>query len=360
MYETFADGVYWDNFFLQPSYVPSEAGGPGYVDDDGKPRPGVNLMGFRSLAKRNAVMMHMLGKRPVSYLHMTNTNIVPMLSFGTINLDWEWRDHGGDLQDRLGADQDTALILAQSVGLQSGNISVAINRFNAHGGKSQEWLMRTAMAVCFPHEMKIQQGTAELSFAQTQLTKFGYGEPDCKVYRYWEDGFPLKVKGANVHALVLARDGKAMLAVGNYGSEATSAAASVVAGQPAPTLQEYDAAQLTGKGGAAMAASGGAKAGSEIYTVTLTLDLKALGLPKTANAFDVELKAGRKKSEDLSGVKTQDTSAGAKNPEKPLAKKEAATATPDGGKDNFTLKRKAPGVFELRIARHDFALIQVE
>lgn len=290
MLETFADGIYWDNFFLQPCYVPAEAGGPGYVDDDGKLRPGVNLMAFRSLVRRNAVMMYRMGKRPLTYLHMTNTNVVPMLSFGTLDLDWEWRDQGEqakqDLQDRLGADQDTGLILAQSLGLKAGNISVAIDRFTppANSGVTRDWLFRTVMAVCLPHEIKVYQGTQEVSFVQEQLAAFGYGRPECKVYRYWEDGFPLAAEGANTHALVLSRGAKALLAIGNYGPERQQ-------GQPAPAQKEY--------------------------TVTLKLDLKTLGLPDGARAFNVE-------------------------------------------KNRAELARTAPGVFTLPIRHHDFALVAVE
>ncbi|MBF0244404.1 MAG: hypothetical protein HQL31_03935, partial [Planctomycetes bacterium] len=196
MFETFADGVYWDNMFLRDSRVPVEAGGPAYVDDAGRLQPGVNLMAFRQLVRRTATMMHVMGKRPLTYIHMTNVNMVPMLSFGTLNLDWEWRDQGAmatkDLQDRLGADADTGLILAQSLGLQTGNISVGISRFETPKGSpiKREWLFRTVMAVCLPHEIKIDSGTKEVVFVQQQLARFGYGQPDCKVYRYWEEDFP--------------------------------------------------------------------------------------------------------------------------------------------------------------------------
>ena len=299
MLETFADGIYWDNFFLRPCYIPAEAGGPGYVDDDGKLRPGVNLMAFRDLTKRTAVMMHQMGKRPLIYIHMTNTNIVPMLSFGTLNLDWEWRDLGDwakkDLQDRLGADEDTALILAQSLGLQAGNISVAIDRFRppADSGVTREWLFRTVMAVCLPHEIKVYQGTREVSQVQNQLAEFGYGQADCRVYRYWEEGYPLAADGAKVRALVLARGGKAMLAVGSYGD-----------------------------GGEAM----------------LKLDLESLGLDKTARAFDAEQLARNQEA----------VASGKAPPEDSPARRRAE------------LKRTGPGEFVLPIRKHDFALILVE
>jgi hypothetical protein len=292
MLETFADGIYWDNFFLQPNYAPAGAGGPGYVDDDGRPRAGVNLMGFRDLVRRTATMMHVMGKRPMTYIHMTNVNIVPMLSFGTANLDWEWRMWGRekdmDVQDRISLDE----ILAQSLGLQSGNLPVAIYGMTIQG----DWLFRTLIAACVPHEIRIFKGygSPDVSFVQNELARFGYGMPDCHVFRYWDEGFPLKTEGAEMRALVLVRGGKAMIALGNFGPSGAAA--------PAERQEK-----------------------PESYTVRVQLDLASLGIAESAQAWDLELKAGRKK---------------AKNP--------------------GPLKRLAAGVFELEIAHHDFALIVVE
>ncbi len=221
MYAKWADGIYWDNFFLTADYVPDEVGGPGYVGDDGRLHPGVRLSGFRQLAKRNAVMMHQMGKRPLEWVHMTNVNIVPFLSFATINYDWEWRDLGAfatkDLQDRLGCDGNTSLILAMSTGLQSGNIGVACDRFTPpkDSNVARKWLVRTVLAVCLPHEMKFHAGDA--AFATKLLEDFGYGLDDCKVYRYWEPNAPLVATGADVRALVLGRGARAMLVVGSFG-----------------------------------------------------------------------------------------------------------------------------------------------
>ncbi len=357
MFETFADGVYWDNMFLRDSRIPVEAGGPAYVDDAGKLQPGVNLMAFRNLVRRTAVMMHVMGKRPLTFIHMTNVNMVPMLSFGTLNLDWEWRDQGHwgnkDLQDRM----DLDLILTQSLGLQAGNVSVGItaNILKGGGGVSREWLNRTAMAVCIPHEIKVYQGTPEVSFVQEQLAKFGYGQADCKVYRYWEPGFPLKAEGANMRALVLSRGGKALIAVGNYGLQQASETVGATTATQGESLEDYDAAQrgLKKPENEKKAADETVKA--ETYTVHLKLDLAALGLPEGVQAHDVEIKAGKTKTENLRAI------------QKPAvaATMEMKGDTEDLGLkleeegDRSLLKRVAPGVFEFQITTHDFALIEV-
>ncbi len=219
MLESFADGIYWDNFFFKANYNPVP--GPGYIGDDGILHPGVSLFAFRNLTKRCAIMQYEMGMRPISFIHMTNVNCVPILSFGAINFDWEWRDQGDyavkDLQDRLDVDNDTSLILAASTGLQTGNISVAIDRFNppANSGVTREWLERTVLAVCLPHEIKPQ--CWDCGWAIDLLEKFGYGQPDCQVYRYWEPGQPIATSGVNVKTLVLQRGKQALVIVGSFG-----------------------------------------------------------------------------------------------------------------------------------------------
>lgn len=49
------------------------ADGPGYVNDEGELRPGVNLFAWRDLLKRTAVLQHELGlKSTMIWTHMTN------------------------------------------------------------------------------------------------------------------------------------------------------------------------------------------------------------------------------------------------------------------------------------------------
>jgi len=214
MLETFADGVYYDDYFLSPNYAPD---GPGYVADDGTLRPGVNIFAFRELTKRTAVLQHQLGHRPLIFIHMTNANLIPLLSFGTILLDHEWRDQGDfkdkDCQERLYLDGDTSLLLAQSTGLQSGCLSVWHNLF--HG---DERITRSALGVSLTHEIKCGLWYGPLHERTTALlANFGYGLPDCRIWRYWDAGQPVKTEGAPARTLVLARERRALLAVSSYG-----------------------------------------------------------------------------------------------------------------------------------------------
>ncbi len=216
MLDTFADGIYFDDYFLVPNYSPF---GPGYVDDEGRLRPGVNILGFRELTKRVAVMHHQLGRRPLSFLHMTNTNIVPMLSFGTLLLDHEWRDQGDyaakDFHERLNLDDDASLLLAQSTGFQSGCIGVIHDLLR---GPERDRLLRSGLGVALTHEMKFPLYWEPLGRTTAEhLSNFGYGLPDCRVFRYWDESPPVKTSGAAAKTLALSRNGQALIVVASYG-----------------------------------------------------------------------------------------------------------------------------------------------
>jgi len=91
-------GIYWDNWFFAPSYNLEMT--DAYRDADGEIVPAAGLWGLRELSKRSFVMMNELGMEPRTFAHMTSTSILPMLSFATMQLDWEWKVGEGDYQDR--------------------------------------------------------------------------------------------------------------------------------------------------------------------------------------------------------------------------------------------------------------------
>ena len=187
------------------------------MDDEGKLHAGVNIFGFHELTKRTAVMQHQMGRRPVVFLHMTNANIVPMLSFGTMILDHEWRDRDEfrdkDFQERLSLDEDASLLLAQSTGLQSGCLGVVHNLF--HGDLR---ISRSALGVALTHEMRmgVDGGSVGQRVGEL-LCDFGYGLPDCRVWRYWDAPLPLRTTGVPVKTLTMARQSRAMMVVTSYG-----------------------------------------------------------------------------------------------------------------------------------------------
>ena len=192
---------------------------------------------------------------------VTNFNVVPILSWGSIGLDWEWRDLGTqaeeDVQTRnsIGCDDlglhcnDTAFILAQSTGLQAGIVSVAISsglrgpkctsRPDLNKSMCQQWLLKTHYATTIPHEMRPEghfwiEGTVIPAspsgiFAETPnvnrvpalLDAAGYANPDCDVFRFWEPGFPIDTTGAVVLPLVIRCIHQVLVFFGSFGPRGT-------------------------------------------------------------------------------------------------------------------------------------------
>ncbi len=239
MLRTF-DGIYWDNVYMAGNRdtVSSDA----WVDEDGRIHPSMGLWDMRELMRRTAVMLNENGRSTYANVpHMTNTNIVPLLSFATVNLDWEWRYGKTDFQDRFTWD----LTVAQTIGRQCGNVPMILGGGHTpRDDPEYPWMTRTRLGVCLVHEIRVWDWGPEEHYAMCgKLFEFGYGLDDCAVYNYWDEGFPMQVTGAEAKGIVMARGGRALAIVTDYG-----------------------------EGG----------------DCTLTLDMKALGLPDTVIATDFE------------------------------------------------------------------------
>ena len=56
---------------------------------------------LRDLAKRTFVYLNERGMPPITMVHMTSAQILPLNSFYTVQYDWEWRFSEGDVHDRF-------------------------------------------------------------------------------------------------------------------------------------------------------------------------------------------------------------------------------------------------------------------
>lgn len=216
------EGVYWDNTFLSANYDPVV--GNAWQDEKGRWHPGMGLLHLRSLIKRTAIMFHNEGKdlpetrKPFLTLsHMTNTMIVPVLSFGNCNMDWEWKYGYEDFQDRFSPD----LTVAESLGRQVGAWPTILAGGHPDPQDPRcEHMWRTRLGVCLVHEIQTfnWQPQSDTQIYE-RLFKFGYGEEDCHVYNYWQADHPVTVESKTVDArtLAISRNGKALVVVTDYG-----------------------------------------------------------------------------------------------------------------------------------------------
>lgn len=208
------DGIYWDNIYMTAQF--DTVAGGAWVDEKGRTHPGMGLWAMRNLIKRTAFLFNEQGK-PVfaNVAHMTNTNIVPILSFANVNLDWEWQYGKRDFQDRFAPD----LTVAETIGRQCGNIPLILaGGFYDAQDPAYEWCMRTRLGVCLVHELRVWDWQPAFQYELLgKLFEFGYGSPQCKVYNYWDEGFPLKTEGADVRGIVMVNGPKAVAIVTDYG-----------------------------------------------------------------------------------------------------------------------------------------------
>lgn len=208
------DGIYWDNLYLSAN-MNTIAGGA-WTDENGKVHPSMGLWAMRDLVKRTAVLFNEQG-RPVfsNVVHMTNACLVPVMSFANINLDWEWQYGERDFQDRFTPE----MTVAETIGRQCGNIPLILQGgYYSTTPEKMDWINRTRTGVCMVHELRTWDWQPK---AQWDLYKlmfdFGYGEKECRVYNYWDDGFPLQISGVNAKAILMVKGAKALAIVTDYG-----------------------------------------------------------------------------------------------------------------------------------------------
>jgi hypothetical protein len=206
-------GVYYDNVYATANH--DTVSGDAYVRPDGALQPSMGIFNLRELLKRTATMFHEMGKKPVIVAHMTNANLLPILSFATFCLDFEDKYGATDFQARWSTD----FILTEAIGLQGGMVPAGLGGMTSDDPQETKRLSRTFFGVALVHEIRPwgYYDLDELHRANMPLYEFGYGLEDCKVWRYWDAGQPVRIEGGSAKALVLAREGKALVLVADFG-----------------------------------------------------------------------------------------------------------------------------------------------
>jgi hypothetical protein len=188
--------LYWDNMYPYVAWNPRATAA--YTTDDGRLQPCMIIWNQRDYTKR---VWHLVqqwrAKRaePLEFtLHMTNTLLLPVHTWGTVNLDHE-------------LDTDTPFspewLQTETVGLQVGNMPLTL--YNITGkqksleGMSAEAKALTEWAMRAVHEVGHRQGAHEKI-----LRQFGYGLPNVAVHNYWAERPALTITPAEVKWLALA------------------------------------------------------------------------------------------------------------------------------------------------------------
>ena len=217
-------GVYWDNWFIAPSFNTGMTAA--YRQADGAVVPAAGIWALRDLAKRTFVMLNERGMRPITFPHMTSFNPLPMMSFATVQYDWEWKYSLGDVQDR----HSRELILLMTTGELAGVWPVPLGD---HGKlASDPWTQKTYTAVRLVHELDgyggfghgwVKAHQANRKLAEPILTLLD--EPDLQVYRYWDERpQPVVADHPDLPTIAYCVPGKqAVVAVTSYANETLKA-----------------------------------------------------------------------------------------------------------------------------------------
>jgi hypothetical protein len=210
-------GVYWDNFFLEPSFNTEMT--DAYRRADGAVVPSSGIWELRELAKRTFIMMNERKMLPIVFPHITSFSPLPMLSFCTVQYDWEWKYSEGDVQDRFSRDY----IQLVTTGELAGVWPVPL-RDNGKLAKDP-WTQRTFTAVRLVHELDGVGGWGT-SWIQADNDSALLARPilglldkeGLQVYKYWDERLqPVRATIPDIVSIVYSVPGKeAVAAITSY------------------------------------------------------------------------------------------------------------------------------------------------
>ena len=211
------DGIYYDN--IRDWNNPNIVTGPAYVLPGGKIQPYFDIFDMRELIKRTAVLLYKKGRtifdgRPLLYLHMTNTNLIPFTSLCGITLECEAHYGSDDFQNRFSEDY----LKCSVIGAQSGAIPEVLIKIT---GNNLNHVTRTFVATILAYDINsvMTAGGVVNIFYKTMynLRHFGYGTDSVEVYPSYAPSGTFKTD-ADVRITEYRRnDGITLVAVSSFG-----------------------------------------------------------------------------------------------------------------------------------------------
>ncbi len=211
------NGLYYDN--IRDWHNVNPVTGPAYKLANGRTQPYFDIFDMRELIKRTAIMLCKKGctffdGRPVLYLHMTNTNLIPFTSLGSITLECEDKYGNTDFQDRFTEDY----MEISASGLQSGSIPEVLVRIT---GDNRSFVTRTFVATILAFDINsvMTAGGVETPYYKTvyNIRNFGYGSDKVTVYPSYAPSGDIKADVPVRITEYRRNDGHCMIAVSSFG-----------------------------------------------------------------------------------------------------------------------------------------------
>jgi hypothetical protein len=158
------------------------------------------------------------GNKPMSMIHMTNTDIIPYLTWNDMNVDLEWFYGPEPQQSKYGI----PLLQAETASLQSGCIPYALAVIEkCKTPEEQRMAERSKFGAMMVHEIRVKMEEEQIKKLARILYGFGYGLSGLNttntvldtVYNYWGDDCPFTCDQPLVKALLVKRGAELMMLV---------------------------------------------------------------------------------------------------------------------------------------------------
>jgi hypothetical protein len=218
-------GLYFDNTFPKISYNPVTT--PAYRHEDGTIHPSAEIWWQREYFKRIWVLHQQLAPAetpPIMMFHMTNTHILPTMSFGQSNLDLEWK-YGPEVQQ---SKYPPDMLRTEAMGLQTGNVPLVLA--GVHDTESEEQkrrAQRSRFGTMMVHEIRFRYHGPSRQLMQKVL-EFDYGRDQCRVRNYWDNDYPVSTGDEkNVKSILLRRGDRLMLVLTTWNENADTVTVTV-------------------------------------------------------------------------------------------------------------------------------------
>jgi hypothetical protein len=181
---------------------------------NGQIQPSAGMWARREYLKRIWTIHRQLAPPdalPAMMIHMTNTHILPYMVWNDENLDLEWKFGPEPQQSKFPHE----FLRAETLGRQSGNVPWALDRVMDHKTQEEKRIAhRTRFGVMMVHEIRWWGMGEDVETAMLKAIKdFGYALDDCRVWNYWDEGFPVRAGDPEAKTLLLKRGNELMLLV---------------------------------------------------------------------------------------------------------------------------------------------------
>lgn len=195
-------GCYFDNAFPIRAYDPLTTAA--YRLPNGKIQPSAGIWARRDYLRRIWTLHRLLGPddaRPTMMIHMTNTQILPYLTWCDEQLDLEWKDAPDPFQTKY----HHSLLRAETIGRQAGNIPYAIAHVLGQAPADQQRrATETREAGLMVHDIRPNWSSGLTPLVKKMLA-FGYGQPDSRVVNYWDPQPPIQLSDPECKWLLVKR-----------------------------------------------------------------------------------------------------------------------------------------------------------